>query len=156
MRPDRLMPEFDAIGIEHRVTNGRRADVYGLAIHIGFLDVVCCAPIVCRLFALRTAAERAEAMARRSQVVSRSERGPLPVGEVREIGDWGRLDDRRATQPRSSDDLECPSNRAGVATTARTRVARVVRLLFADACCLITAPVWALDVEWGCDARFGV
>jgi hypothetical protein len=30
-------------------------------------------------------------------------------------------DDRRATQPRSSDDLESPSNWAGVAITARTQ-----------------------------------
>jgi hypothetical protein len=30
-------------------------------------------------------------------------------------------DDRRATQPRSTDDLESPSNWAGVAITARTQ-----------------------------------
>ena len=43
----------------------------------------------------------------------RSPRAPRPRARLR--------DDRRATQPRGADDLESPSNWAGVAITARTQ-----------------------------------
>jgi hypothetical protein len=46
-------------------------------------------------------------------------RAPRPRARLR--------DDRRATQPRSSDDLESPSNWAGVAITARTQASLVRR-----------------------------
>jgi hypothetical protein len=67
---DSLMPEFDATRIEHRVIDGRPADVYEVAIHVDFLDAMRRSPLVRGLFALRGAAERVAATARRSQVVS--------------------------------------------------------------------------------------
>jgi len=37
---DRLMPEFDATRIEHRVVVGRGSDVYAAAVGIDFVDAV--------------------------------------------------------------------------------------------------------------------
>ena len=42
---DRLMPEFDATRIEHRVIDGRPADVYEVAIHADFLDAMRRSPV---------------------------------------------------------------------------------------------------------------
>jgi hypothetical protein len=53
---DSLMPEFDATRIEHRVIDGRPADVYEVAIHVDSLDAMRRSPIVRGLFALRAAA----------------------------------------------------------------------------------------------------
>jgi hypothetical protein len=87
---DSLMPEFDATRIEHRVIYGSTADVYEAAIHADFVDAVRRSRIVRGLFALRGAAERVVAAARRSQVVSPPE-PTLRLAELPEDGDWVRL-----------------------------------------------------------------
>jgi hypothetical protein len=87
---DSLMPEFDATRIEHRVVDGRPADVYEAAIHCDFVDAMRRSRIVRGLFALRAAAERVVATARRSRVV----RPPAPtlrLAEMPQRGDWVRL-----------------------------------------------------------------
>jgi hypothetical protein len=87
---DSLMPEFDAIRIEHRVVDGSPADVYQAAIHCDFVDAMRRSRIVRGLFALRAAAERVVATARRSQVA----RPPAPrlrLAEMPQRGDWVRL-----------------------------------------------------------------
>jgi hypothetical protein len=87
---DGLMPEFDATRIEHRVIDGSPADVYEAAIHADFVDAMRRSRIVRGLFALRAAAERVVATARRSQVVSPPE-PTLRLAEMPEHGDWVRL-----------------------------------------------------------------
>jgi hypothetical protein len=87
---DRLMPEFDATRIEHRVIDGSPDDVYHAAIHVDFVDAMRRSRIVRGLFALRAATERVLATARRSHVVS----PPAPtlrLAELPEHGDWVRL-----------------------------------------------------------------
>ena len=109
---DSLMSEFDATWIEHRVLDGRPADVHELAIHVDFLDAMRCGPVVRGLFALRAAAERVAVTARRSQVVSPSEPGALRVGELPEHGDLVRLgedplhDSRERTRSLAGDGLK--------------------------------------------------
>jgi hypothetical protein len=88
---DSLMPEFDASRIQHRVIDGRPAEVYEAAIHADFLDAVRRSRIVRGLFALRAAVERAAAVARRAQVVSPPEPAALRLAEMPEHGDWVRL-----------------------------------------------------------------
>ena len=50
-----LMSEFDATWIEHRVLNGRPADVHELEIHVDLLDAMRCGPA--RLWALNVGGE---------------------------------------------------------------------------------------------------
>lgn len=88
---DGLMPEFDATRIEHRVVDGRSADVYEAAIHADLLDAVRRSHIVRGLFTLRAAAERAAAAVRRSQVVPPPQPASLRLGDMPGHGDWVRL-----------------------------------------------------------------
>jgi hypothetical protein len=87
---DSLMPEWDATRIEHRVIDGRPADVYEAAVLTDFLDAVRRNRIVRGLFAVRAAAERLAATAQRSQMVSPAE-PTLRLAEMPEHGDWVRL-----------------------------------------------------------------
>jgi hypothetical protein len=95
---DSLMPVFDATRIEHRVIDGRPADVYEVAIHVDFLDAMRRSQIVRGLFALRTAAERVAATVRRSQAVSAPELAALRLVEMPEHGDWVRLGEDRPNE----------------------------------------------------------
>jgi hypothetical protein len=88
---DSLIPEFDATRMEHRVIDGRPADVYEVAIHVDFLEAMRRSLIVRGLFALRAAAERAAATVRRSQVASPPEPAAMRLAEMPEHGDWVRL-----------------------------------------------------------------
>jgi len=88
---DRLMPEFDATRIEHRVIEGRPAAVYDAAIHADLLGVARQSPIVRGLFGLRSAAEHAVAAARRSPFVHPPEPTALRLSDLSEQGDWVRL-----------------------------------------------------------------
>jgi hypothetical protein len=87
---DSLMPEFDATRIEHRVIDASPPDVYEAATHADFVDAVRRSRIVRGVFALRAAAERVVATARRSQVV-RPSQPTLRLAEMPEHGDWVRL-----------------------------------------------------------------
>ncbi|MCW3026827.1 MAG: hypothetical protein JWN81_38 [Solirubrobacterales bacterium] len=87
---DDLMPEFDATRIEHRVIDGRPADVYEAAIHADFVDAMRRSRIVRGLFALRAAAERIAATARRSRGVNPAE-VTLRLAAMPDHGDWVRL-----------------------------------------------------------------
>ena len=95
---DSLMPEFDATRIEHRVIDGRPADVYEVAIRVDFLDAMRRSPIVRGLFALRAVAERAAATVRRSPMVSPPEPVALRLVEMPERGDWVRLGEDRPNE----------------------------------------------------------
>jgi hypothetical protein len=88
---DSLMPEFDATRMEHRVIDGRPADVYEVAIHVDFLGAMRRSLIVRGLFAVRAAAERAAATVRRSQMASPSEPAALRLAGMPEHGEWVRL-----------------------------------------------------------------
>jgi len=88
---DSFMPEFDATRIEHRVIDGRPADVYEAAIHADLLDVVRHNRIVRGLFALRGAAERVAATARRSHAASPAAPSTLCLADMPDHGDWVRL-----------------------------------------------------------------
>jgi hypothetical protein len=95
---DRLMPEFDAARIEHRVIDGRPADVYKVAIHADFLDAMRRSRIVRGLFGLRAAGERVAAAARRAQAASPPEPVALRLAEMPEHGDWVRLGEDPPTE----------------------------------------------------------
>ncbi len=95
---DSLMPDFDATRIEHRVIDGRPADVYEVAIRVDFLDAMRRSPIVRGLFALRAVVERAAATVRRSPMVSPPEPVALRLVEMPERGDWVRLGEDRPNE----------------------------------------------------------
>jgi hypothetical protein len=87
---DRLMPEFDATRIEHRVIDARPAAVYDAAIHADLVDAMSRSRIVRGLFGLRAAAERVAALARRTP----RDAPAVPVLRLAEMpnhGDWVRL-----------------------------------------------------------------
>jgi hypothetical protein len=163
---DSLMSEFDTTWIEHRVLNGRPADVHKLAIHIDFLDAMRCGPVVRRLFTLRAAAEGMAVAARRSQVVNPSEPRVQRVGELPEHGDLVRLGEDPLNESRErTRSLAGDGQKGQVAmVTGSTRaigrtllaswarlarpddVARAVNFHLADTCALITAQLRALNV----------
>jgi hypothetical protein len=87
---DNLMPEFDATRIEHRVIDGRLADVYEAAIDADFVDAVRRSRIVRGMFLVRAAVERVAATARRSRVLNPAE-ATLRLAEMPEHGAWVRL-----------------------------------------------------------------
>jgi hypothetical protein len=68
---DRLMPEFDATRIEHRVVAARVSDAYAAAVGIDFVDPVRESHALRGLFALRAGTGRSprcsDALARRSR-----------------------------------------------------------------------------------------
>jgi hypothetical protein len=90
---DDLMPEFDATRIEHRVIDGRPAEVYAVALKVDFLDAVRRSRAARGLFALRAGAERLVQAARRSAAVSPPEHASLRLSDLPEHGDWVRLAD---------------------------------------------------------------
>lgn len=63
---DRLMPEFDATRIEHRVVAARVSDAYAAAVGIDFVDTVRESHALRGLFALRAGTERIVSVLRRS------------------------------------------------------------------------------------------
>jgi hypothetical protein len=87
---DRLMPEFDATRIEHRVIDGSAAEVYEAAIHADFVDAMRRSRMVRGLFALRSAVEYVATTARGSLAVKPAE-VTLRLAELPEHGDWVRL-----------------------------------------------------------------
>jgi hypothetical protein len=87
---DAFMPDFDTTRIEQRVIDARLAAVYGAAIHADLVDAMRRSRIVRGLFALRAAAERLAAIARRRPVAT-PDAPVMRLAEMRNVGDWVRL-----------------------------------------------------------------
>jgi hypothetical protein len=89
---DRLMPEFDATRIEHRVVAGRVSDAYAAAVGIDFVDAVRQSHALRGLLALRAQTERIASVLRRSGSTVKAG-GPeaLRLADLPEQGEWVRL-----------------------------------------------------------------
>jgi hypothetical protein len=87
---DAFMPDFDTTRIEQRVIDARQAAVYDAAIHADLVDAMKRSRLVRGLFAVRAAAERLAAMARRRPVVM-PDVPVLRLGEMPNVGAWVRL-----------------------------------------------------------------
>ena len=92
MRIDRLMPEFDATRIEHRVVAARVSDAYAAAIAIDFVDTIRESHALRGLLALRAQTERIASVLRRSGSAATAG-GPqaLRLADLPEHGEWVRL-----------------------------------------------------------------
>jgi hypothetical protein len=87
---DTLMPEFDAVRVEHRVIAGSQSEVYDAAIHADLVDAMRRSRVVRGLFALRGAAERVAATIGGSQAPPVQE-PVLRLAEMTDNGDWVKL-----------------------------------------------------------------
>jgi hypothetical protein len=89
---DRLMPEFDATRIEHRVVAGRASDAYAAAVGVDFVDAVRQSHALRGLLAVRAQTERLASVLRRSGSAVTA-RGPeaLRLADLPEQGEWVRL-----------------------------------------------------------------
>jgi hypothetical protein len=89
---DRLMPEFDATRIEHRVVAGRASDAYAAAVGVDFVDAVRQSHALRGLLAVRAQTERLASVLRRSGSAVKA-RGPeaLRLADLPEQGEWVRL-----------------------------------------------------------------
>jgi hypothetical protein len=89
---DRLMPEFDASRIEHRVVPGRVSDAYAAALGIDFVDAVRESHALRGVLALRARTERIASVLRRSGSAATAG-GPktLLLADLPEHGEWVRL-----------------------------------------------------------------
>jgi hypothetical protein len=89
---DRLMPEFDATRIEHRVVAARVSDAYAAAVGIDFVDTVRESHALRGLFALRAGTERIASVLRRSgSTVTAGGPEALRLTDLPEHGEWVRL-----------------------------------------------------------------
>ena len=89
---DRLMPEFDATRIEHRVVAGRVSDAYAAAVGIDFVDAVRQSHALRGLLVLRARTERIASVLRRSgSAVTATGPQALRLADLPEQGDWVRL-----------------------------------------------------------------
>jgi hypothetical protein len=89
---DRLMPEFDATRIEHRVVAGRVPDAFAAAVGVDFVDAVRQSSALRGLMALRAQTERIASVVRKSgPAVKASGPEALRLGELPEQGEWVRL-----------------------------------------------------------------
>jgi hypothetical protein len=89
---DRLMPEFDATRIEHRVVVARVSDAYAAAVGIDFVDTVRESHALRGLFALRAGTGRIASVLRRSgSTVTAGGPEALRLTDLPEHGEWVRL-----------------------------------------------------------------
>jgi hypothetical protein len=97
---DRLLPEYDATRIEHRVVAGSQAEVYAVALRVDFLDAVRRNPGVRALFAVRAGAERVVSAVRPAGVAVAAPPEPdaLRLADLPEHGDWVRLGEDPPTE----------------------------------------------------------
>jgi hypothetical protein len=85
---DRLLADFDATRIEHRVIPGGLAEAYEATLQADFLRAWRESAAVRALFALRTAGERAAAAVRRRPFVAPPEVAALRLAGMPSHGDW--------------------------------------------------------------------
>jgi hypothetical protein len=97
---DRLMPEFDATRIEHRVVAGRASEAYAAAVGVDFVDAVRQSHALRGLLALRTQTERLASVLRRSgSAVTSGGPEALRLADLPEQGEWcGRVHVRLTRQ----------------------------------------------------------
>ena len=89
---DRLMPEFDATRIEHRVVAGRVGEAYAAAVGIDFVDAVRESHALRVVLALRARTERVASVLKRSgSGVAAGGPAALRLAELPERGEWVRL-----------------------------------------------------------------
>jgi hypothetical protein len=89
---DRLMPEFDATRIEHRVVAGRASDAYAAAVGVDFVDAVRQSHALRGLLAVRAQTERLASVLRRSgSAVTAGGPEALRLADLPEQGEWVRL-----------------------------------------------------------------
>jgi hypothetical protein len=89
---DRLMPEFDATRIEHRVVSGPVSDAYAAAVGIDFIDAVRESHAARGLLALRAQAGRVTSVLRPPAVAVTAEGSKaVRLTDLPEHGEWVRL-----------------------------------------------------------------
>ena len=89
---DRLMPEFDATRIEHRVVTGPVSNAYDAAVGVDFVDAVRQSQALRALLALRAQTERLASVLRRSgSAVTAGGPETLRLADLPEQGEWVRL-----------------------------------------------------------------
>ena len=88
---DRLMPEFDATRIEHRVIDGTLAEVYRAVMEADFVKAWKSNDVVRALFAVRTQAEHLVMRLQGNQPKAYEEPASLRLADMTEHGEWVRL-----------------------------------------------------------------
>jgi hypothetical protein len=89
---DRVLPDFDATRIEHRVVAGRVSAAYAAAVAVDFVDAIRQSQALRALLALRAQTERIASVLRRSGSAVKAV-GPeaLRLADLPERGEWVRL-----------------------------------------------------------------
>ena len=88
---DRVMPEFDATRIEHRVIDGTLAEVYRAVMEADFVKAWKSNDVVRALFAVRTQAEHLVMRLQGNQPTASEEPASLRLADMTENGEWVRL-----------------------------------------------------------------
>jgi hypothetical protein len=97
---DRMLPDFDATRIEHRVVAGPVSDAYAAAVAVDFVDAIRQSQALRALLALRAQTERIASVLRRSGPAVKAV-GPETVLVRRDrVGADRRLGLRRVRPPR--------------------------------------------------------
>ena len=89
---DRVLPDFDATRIEHRVVAGPAREAYAAAVGVDFVDAIRQSQALRALLALRAQTERIASVLRRSGPAVKAV-GPeaLRLADLPESGEWVRL-----------------------------------------------------------------
>jgi hypothetical protein len=85
---DRLLPDYDATRVDHRIVAGEQDAVYRAVMQADFMRAWSDSPAVRVLFGARQSVERVTAAARGRQVESPEEPAGMRVADVPSHGEW--------------------------------------------------------------------